>query len=85
MVAGKKATKLLGHSKTRAGIVQRPQGRFNITRQEWSAKREKTRLVTQIEIGCVTRKTTKTKEKAIAVPSRQVLSTWPKNKNKKEK
>lgn len=83
MVAGKKATKLLGHSKTRDGIVQRPQGRFNKTRQEWSAK--KTRLVTQIEIGCVTRKTTKTKEKAIGVPSRQVLSTWPKNKNKKEK
>lgn len=84
MVAGKKATKLLGHSKTRDGIVQRPQGRFNKTRQEWSAKK-KTRLVTQIVIGCVTRKTTKTKEKAIGVPSRQVLSTWPKNKNKKEK
>lgn len=85
MVAGKKATKLLGHSKTRDGIVQRPQGRFINTRQEWSAKKKETRLVTQIEIGCVTRKTTKTKEKAVGVPSRQVLSTWPKNKNKKEK
>ena len=83
MVAGKKATKLLGHSKTRAGIVQRPQGRFNNNRQEWSAKK-KTDWWPKLKLDMWPEKQQKQKRKPLAFPPDRYFALGPKTETKKK-